>query len=141
MQLTKHTDYALRMLIYLAGIGERRASIAEVAETQDISQSHLMKVANNLAHAGFIDATRGRGGGIRLKGSPEDINLGAVVEALEPRCNLIDCTGCKLVRKCSLPGVLDRALAAFRAVLREQTLSDILREDSGRKPAARTATA
>jgi hypothetical protein len=44
MQLTRHTDYALRLLIYLAGQGERRASIAEVAADQEISRTHLMKI-------------------------------------------------------------------------------------------------
>ena len=65
MHLTRHTDYALRLLIHLAGAEEHRASIAEVAEGQAISRAHLMKVANGLAHAGFLEATRGRGGGLR----------------------------------------------------------------------------
>ena len=70
MQLTRHTDYALRLLIFLAGIGDRRASIAEVAEAQAVSRTHLMKIANALVHAGFVEATRGRGGGIRLAHPP-----------------------------------------------------------------------
>ena len=78
MQLTRHTDYALRLLIFLAGISERRASIAEVAEAQAISRTHLMKIANGLARAGFLEATRGRGGGIRLAREPRAINIGAV---------------------------------------------------------------
>lgn len=62
MQLTRHADYALRLLIQLAGQPGQRVSIATVAQDQDISRSHLMKVANELAHAGFIEAVRGRGG-------------------------------------------------------------------------------
>ena len=127
MQLTRHTDYALRLLIHLSQIGDRRASIAEVAQAQDISQSHLMKIANNLAHGGFIDAARGRGGGIKLAGEPKDINLAGVIKALEPHCKLVDCTDCRLTRKCSLPPVFDRAMGAFYAVLQEQTLADIIR--------------
>lgn len=125
MQLTRHTDYALRLLIYLAGRGEERALIAEVAEAQAISRTHLMKVANRLTHAGFIAATRGRGGGIRLARPPAEINIGTVIAAMEPGCQMVDCTGCKLLRGCSLPGALERAKRAFLAELDGYTLADI----------------
>lgn len=127
MQLTRHTDYALRLLIYLAGIGEGQSQIAAVAEAQAISRTHLMKIANELARAGFIAAARGRGGGIRLARPAEEINVGAVVEAMEPRCPLVDCGSCLLVKRCSLPAVLDEADAAFRAVLARYSLADICR--------------
>jgi Rrf2 family nitric oxide-sensitive transcriptional repressor len=128
MQLTRHTDYALRLLISLASAGDERVSIARVAEQQNISRTHLMKIANALTHAGFIEAVRGRGGGVRLARDPGEINLGAVIETTEPRCSLVDCTGCRLIRRCSLPGALDEASSAFRAVLAKYTLADIVRE-------------
>lgn len=127
MQLTLHTDYALRLLIYLAGQEGRRVSIAEVAAAQRVSRTHLMKITNALVHAGFVEATRGRGGGIRLARPPAQINLGAVVRAMEPRCALIDCTGCRLIRNCSLPGVLGEALGAFHQVLAARSLADVIR--------------
>ena len=127
MQLTRHTDYALRLLISLASSGDERVSIAEVAEEQDISRTHLMKIANALAHAGFIEAVRGRGGGVQLARDPKEINIGAVIQATEPRCRLVDCTGCRLIRRCGLPGVLDEAVVAFQTVLAKYTLEDIVR--------------
>lgn len=126
MQLTRHTDYALRLLIYLAKHPGERMAIATVAEHQNISRTHLMKIANQLTHAGFIEATRGRGGGIRLALAPSDINIGAVVAAMEPKCALIDCTGCQLIRNCSLPAVLSGAKAAFMAHLRQSNLAAIV---------------
>lgn len=131
MQLTRHTDYALRLLIYLAGQGERRASIAEVAAVQKISRTHLMKITNALVHAGFVEAARGRGGGIRLARPAEQINLGAVVQAMEPGCALVDCTGCQLIRICKLPGALGEALQEFYAVLAKRSLADAIRTPSG----------
>lgn len=128
MQLTRHTDYALRLLIQLAGEGEGRVSIAQVAETQDISRSHLMKVANALAHAGFIKAVRGRGGGISLGRRPEEINIGAVVAAMEPGAALVDCCDCRLVKRCGLPGVLAEGMNVFLAVLSRYSLADIVRQ-------------
>lgn len=127
MQLTRHSDYALRLLMHLGSTGAGRVSIASVAEEQGISTTHLMKIANGLAHAGFIEAVRGRGGGIRLARDPADINLGAVLGATEPRCPMVDCTGCRLARGCRLPGVLDEARHAFMAVIGRYTLADVLR--------------
>lgn len=133
MQLTRHTDYALRLLIYLASLGEgHRALIAEVAEAQEISRTHLMKIANVLAHAGFIDASRGRGGGIRLGRPADEINLGDVIRTTEKDAALIDCQGCRLVRSCLLPGILREAGAAFNAVLARYSLADLLRQTDGR---------
>lgn len=127
MQLTRYTDYALRLLVTLAGQPEgQRTSIAEVAELHAISRTHLMKIANALAHAGFIEAVRGRSGGIRLARDAVEINLGAVIRVMEPRCSLIDCTGCKLLRRCTLPGILDEAKSAFQAVLDCFSLAELV---------------
>jgi len=126
MQLTRHTDYALRLLIHLAGIGEGRAQIAEVAAAQGISRTHLMKIANQLANAGFIEAVRGRGGGIRLARDAARINLGDVIRHTETDCALVNCTGCQLIPICELPGVLNEAKSAFHAVLARHSLADVL---------------
>lgn len=132
MQLTRHTDYALRLLIYLASIEGKRVQIAEVANSQAISRTHLMKIANELARAGFIDAVRGRGGGIRLGRDPKEINLSDVVRTMEPKCSLVDCTACRLIRRCDLPAILDQATSAFHASLGKFTLADIIREQRSR---------
>lgn len=128
MQLTRHTDYALRLLIHLAGIEGSRAQIAEVADAQAISRTHLMKIANELSRAGFIVSVRGRGGGIRLGRDPEDINLGDVIRTMEPECSLVDCTACRLIRRCNLPGILDEAAKKFHGVLARYSLADLIRE-------------
>jgi len=117
MQLTRHTDYALRLLIYLAGAANARSQIAAVAEAQGISRTHLMKIANELSRAGFIAAVRGRGGGIALARPAAEINLGAVIAAMEPRCPMVDCGSCKLIGNCTLPGVLNEASGAFHDTL------------------------
>ncbi len=126
LQLTRRADYALRMLIHLAGIAGGRAKIAQIAEAQAISRTHLMKIANDLTHAGFTEAVRGRGGGIRLGRAPQDINLGDVINVMEAPGPLVDCMSCILVRGCGLPAVLDSASRAFRAELAKYSLADII---------------
>ncbi|ONG56088.1 Rrf2 family transcriptional regulator [Pseudoroseomonas deserti] len=134
MRLTLHTDYALRTLIYLGLRQERRVSIREIAEAHRISENHLVKVVHNLGRGGFIETTRGKGGGLRLARPPEAINVGAVVRFTEEDMALVACFqdpatggGCALIHACRLQGLLGEALAAFLAVLDGQSLADLLR--------------
>jgi len=41
-------------------------------------------VAQRLAELGLVEAVRGRGGGLRLARTPEEIGVGALVQATEP---------------------------------------------------------
>ena len=51
MQLTLHTDYALRVLVYLAQKKDELATISEIADFYHISRNHLVKVVHHLAPA------------------------------------------------------------------------------------------
>ncbi len=129
MNITQHTDYALRLLIYLGACPERRVTIKEVAECFEISRSHLMKIVNQLAVDGFVDAARGKGGGLRLARAPAEIGLGDVVRRMEPGFELVECFGshssCLLVSGCRLKGALQNALQAFLDALDGVTLADL----------------
>jgi len=131
MQLRRHTDYALRLLIYLAEIDNHRVKIAQVADVESISRNHLMKIVNELAHAGLVNTVRGRGGGIRLGRDPADINLGKVISLMEPDYPLVDCTVCRPRARCNLLRILDEALRAFNATLGEYSLADLSIEMMG----------
>ncbi len=84
MQLTRHTDYALRVLIHLAAKPSGRATIPEIADAYGLSRNHLMKVVHHLGQGGFLDTRRGRGGGFTLARAPDSISLGDVVRHTEP---------------------------------------------------------
>ncbi len=130
MQITQYTDYALRVLIYLGACPERRVTIKEVAETFDISRSHVMKIVNQLVTLGFVEGTRGKGGGLRLNRAPAAIGVGEVVRLMEPGFDLVDCfraeSSCLLSAGCRLKGALNTALQAFLAALDEVTLADLI---------------
>src|SRR5512138_2402836 len=85
MRLTSFTDYSLRVLIFLAAQPGKRATIAEIARTFDISENHLMKVVHLLGKAGLLTNVRGKGGGLELARAPDVINLGKVVRITEGR--------------------------------------------------------
>jgi Rrf2 family nitric oxide-sensitive transcriptional repressor len=130
MRLTTMTDYALRMLMYLAHQPGRLCTIAEISEAYEISQAHLMKITHRLSQAGFIETVRGKGGGMRLAAAPVSINLGTVVRAVEPDFALVECFGkdnrCALTAYCRLAGVLGTAMGSFLAHLDSCTLGDLV---------------
>jgi Rrf2 family transcriptional regulator, nitric oxide-sensitive transcriptional repressor len=131
VRLTVYTDYALRMLMYLALRKDQLATIAEIAESYDISRNHLMKVAHQLGVAGFVETVRGRGGGLRLAKPVGSIGLGDVVRYTEPDMAIVSCfeaidTSCAIEPCCVLKRALKQARDAFLEVLDGYTLEDLV---------------
>ncbi len=93
MRITQHTDYALRVLMYVGSNAARLVTIAEIAERFGISRAHLMKVVNRLVRAGFLEGRRGKGGGLRLAQAPAGIRIGDVFRAMEVDLRLIGSAG------------------------------------------------
>lgn len=130
MHLTRFTDYALRVLLYLAVKGEERATIGEIADTYAISRNHLMKIVQELNQKGYLEATRGKHGGLRLKRDPASITLGGLVRDTENDMALVECfrddNACVVTPSCQLRPILNEALGAFLQVLDGYTLADLL---------------
>jgi Rrf2 family nitric oxide-sensitive transcriptional repressor len=130
MRLTAYTDYTLRTLMYLAVNVDRYATIAEIARTYRISETHLMKIVHQLGVAGDIKTIRGRNGGIRLGKPAESINLGVVVRRTEPDMDIVPCfddaEACAIGAACVLQIALHQALGAFLAVLDRYSLADLV---------------
>jgi len=131
MRLTRCTDYAMRVLLYLGTRPDKICSIAEIARTYGVSQNHLMKVVNDLANAGYVASLRGRSGGLRLGRPAEAINIGEVVRHTEEGFDLVDCAGCFIAPACGLNCALAEALAAFMGVLDGYTLTDLIAKREG----------
>ncbi|OJA04434.1 Rrf2 family transcriptional regulator [Halomonas sp. QHL1] len=130
MHLTRYTDYAIRVLLYLAVKGEERSTINEIAETFSISRNHLMKIVQELNQKGYLTAIRGKSGGLLLGRRPETISLGALVRDTEHEMALVECfredNKCVITPSCRLQPILAEALSAFLGVLDQYTLADLL---------------
>lgn len=127
MQLTRYTDYAVRVLLHVGARDEGAlSSIGEIADVYNISRNHLMKVVQDLGQAGFLTTVRGRGGGLKLGRPAQEITIGAIVRHTEGGFDLVDCSSCLIAPACSLPKILNEAVGAFLAVLDRYTLADVL---------------
>lgn len=130
MQLTTHTDYSLRLLIYLAVRDDPEpARVQDAAARYRISAHHMAKVAQTLVQLGYVHSYRGRGGGLALAVPVESINIGALVRRTE-NLRLLECFGpnstCPIDPVCTLKRALGEAQEAFLAVLDGYTLDRLV---------------
>lgn len=130
MQLSKFSDYALRVLIHLGATQGQSLSTREIAVMHDASYNHLAKVTGWLVHEGYALSSRGRGGGLSLAMTADEINLGKVLRALEEDKPLVECmsengTTCRLSPACGLTFALAEAQEAFFKAMDRYTLADL----------------
>ncbi|MBV7298954.1 nitric oxide-sensing transcriptional repressor NsrR [Enterovibrio paralichthyis] len=128
MQLTSFTDYGLRALMYLAMLppGEL-TSITVVTEKYGVSRNHMVKIIHRMSQAGFVQAVRGKNGGIRLGKPAETIVIGEVIRALEP-LQVVNCApqNCHITSACRLKSAIAQAMEAFLAEMDKHTLHDMV---------------
>ena len=128
MQLNKFTDYALRILLYIAQPRDMPYTIAEIAEDLHVSKNHLVKIVHFMGQHDWIITTRGKGGGIRLNPQALNSQLGEIVRILQGDHQIVECNTppCVLRSKCGLKGILDQTLEQFYISLNQYTLNDVL---------------
>jgi Rrf2 family nitric oxide-sensitive transcriptional repressor len=129
MRLTLHTDYSLRVLLYLANKKGELATITEIADFYNISRNHLVKVVHHLGRLGFILTVRGKNGGMRLAMDPAKITVGEVVRKTEPDFDLLECFNpetdhCSISSICRLKAVFFKASRVFLDELDRYTLAE-----------------
>ncbi len=132
MYITRQTDYALRVLLYVAVQEDRMATIQEIADSYGVSKNHLMKVVHKLTKKGYLETVRGKNGGLKLGVKPVAVRIGTLVREMEPDLELVECfsatNGCVITPACALKGIFAQGLAAFLGALDQYTLEDVLPE-------------
>jgi Rrf2 family transcriptional regulator, nitric oxide-sensitive transcriptional repressor len=134
MKMTRFSDIGLRVLMYLAQQDRSPpATVSEVAAQFDVPHNHMVKVAGALAKIGWIEALRGRNGGIRLAVSPSLLLIGEVLRTLEGDTEVIDCEGigCRLSHDCRLRDALKVGLNAFYTAMNQYAVSDMVTGQTG----------
>ncbi len=129
MRLTSHTDYSLRVLMYL-NQQKRLVTLNELSEQLKISKNNLIKVSNQLGKLNFIETIRGREGGLAIKEQTGKTSLKDIINKTEDIFFIAGCyTGekcdCIFLPACALRKSLSEALEAFLSSLAKKTLNDV----------------
>jgi Rrf2 family protein len=130
MQLTRAADYAVRVMIHLAGLPPgTRASRSDLAIEAGCPEQFLSKVLQNLTRAGLVMSHRGNTGGFELQGPHRAASILEVVEAVEGPIHLNLCLtsdhGCPRQASCPAHPVWADAQSALVAVLQAATIDQL----------------
>lgn len=90
MQLNKTTDYAIRIVIYLAITNELTVA-KEISDKMAIPQNYIIKIMKKLKDAGIIETYSGVKGGYKLKKSADEISLLDIIEIMEKTIKINRC--------------------------------------------------
>jgi Rrf2 family protein len=130
MRLTKTTSHAIRIAIDCAEANGVLVKVADVAKRLVITQLNVFKIVHMLSRAGFVEAVRGRHGGVRLARAATTIRIGDIVRAIE--ATEMEVAGADTATrpqskdaKPELNLIFDDALEAFISVLDQHTLADM----------------
>jgi len=130
MQLTRAADYAVRVMIHLAGLpAGTRVSRSELSAAAECPEQFLCKVLQNLTRAGLVVSHRGNTGGFELEELHRNASVLEVVEAVEGQIRLNICLAndhaCNRQAWCPAHSVWQDAQNAMVSVLRESTITEL----------------
>lgn len=145
MKLTAYTNFALRMLMYVALKDGQPATVKEIADAYKISANHLKKAAIEMNKHGYLDTLQGRYGGYVLAQNAQSIVIGDVVRITEGNLEMVECFNpetntCPLIEVCRLSRLFKKALKAFLDVLDDVTLADMISHPQQLKPLLQITT-
>jgi Rrf2 family nitric oxide-sensitive transcriptional repressor len=131
VRITKRTNIAIRALMFCAVNMDRRVTKHDIAEACNSSENHLGQIVNQLAQLGFLETTRGRGGGLTLARAPGQISIGEVFRLLEADVPVAECFAdvdntCPLTDACRLKEAIAAALDAFYSHMETITLDTLI---------------
>ena len=130
LRVTRLTDYATLVLAALAQQPGRIHAASELAERAQLELPTVAKVLKPLAAAGLVQSFRGANGGYRLSRDAEQIALIEIVEAMEGRLGVTDCSGdhasCELESHCAVQAPWRRINDVIADALRSMNLAQML---------------
>jgi len=129
MRLTRGADYGTRGIIRLAKMPPNAVVLVSVIATaEDLPESYLAKIFQDLAKEGLVHSHRGAKGGFSLARPAEQITLRQIIEAIEGPIALNRCLareGCEYLSTCPVYPVLAKAQEQLLITLDMTTLYDL----------------
>jgi Rrf2 family protein len=134
--LTAKGKYGLKALVHLAAMEpDDTAQAADIAKRNNIPKKFLDAILGDLRAAGIVFSKKGPGGGYLLARAASEIEVGAVIRALDgplapiacaSRTAYRPCRDCVDIRTCAVRQTMSRVRDAISDILDRMTLSDMM---------------
>ncbi len=130
MQFTKAEEYGILGVLYLVAKGGTAVTpLSEIAEAREIPEKFLAKIFQSLARYGIVRSYRGVRGGFTLTGSPAEITVMAVLEAIQGPYHLLQCIPdpdhCDKSDRCAVRDLLVMVEKGLIETFESHTLADL----------------
>ena len=130
MEITRRTDYGIRLMLALAEAGGGPVSVRELADRQTVPYAFARGIQRDLVAAGLARTKRGKSGGLFLARSASEITLLDVIEAVEGPIALNICTAdpewCQRMGACSVHQVWRGADALVKEYFGSKSLAGLV---------------
>lgn len=129
IRVSEAATIALHTMVLLAKEAGRPLSTGEIADTFNVSEAHLSKVLQRLAHAGLVKSIRGPKGGFLLAKPYKKISLLNVYETIDGHLSYSDCLLGKRVcsgKNCIMGDLLKNLNREAMNYLKNTNLSDLI---------------
>ncbi|MEO5596327.1 MAG: SUF system Fe-S cluster assembly regulator [Lysobacteraceae bacterium] len=130
LRVTKLTDYATLVLTVLAGQRDNVLSASDLAERAHLESPTVSKILKPLAQAGLVEGFRGAHGGYRLARAANRISLFEIVEAIEGKLGMTECSvhtgACGIESSCGVRANWRRVNDVIADALRDVSLEQML---------------
>src|SRR6185436_15644951 len=130
------SEYALRVIVYLASLDPKQATIPQIAEATRAPEGYLAKVLRNPALAELVRSQRGPQGGSVLARPAKQITVYDVIQAVDPIQRITSCPlGIKGhgINLCPLHRRLDQAIAMVEGAFQDTTIAELVSAPAGPK--------
>ena len=129
MKLSKTSEYALRILIFMAKEPEQLYTAKQLVEELNVSDKYLRRLMTDLSKSGFIRSVQGRDGGYMFIKNTSEIVLFDVIDSVEGMDKLNGCVlgfdQCSCTNPCAMHDTWQHVRAHLNKVFRETRLSDM----------------
>jgi Rrf2 family protein len=130
LRLSKRVEYGLIAMQHIAGRAGAVVSAKEISEQYSISFELLSKVLHRLSKAGCLVSLQGVQGGYILAQSAADISVANIINAVEGRQNIVECTneseGCTCQAKCTIKSPMEKLQAKIDNVFQSMTIAEMI---------------
>ncbi len=129
MRFQKTTEYAIRVMVFLASYPEQRFSVNVLHKKLNIPYKYLGRLMHTLSQTGMVEVEQGKHGGYKVNSNLDKIYLYQVIGAVEGLENYDRCIlgfpECSDENPCPLHKAWLERREAIKEMIYNTTLADL----------------